>query len=242
MSGAVFSARGVTKAFPGVHALDRRLADLSARSIHALLGENGAGKSTLIKIITGRAPARRAARWSWMDGRQSRSHSTREAIARRHRRGPPGAQPHPALLVGENILLERLRARPLPADRLRRGPPRGAEAGSTCSTRRSTPARGRRTPQRRADAARRDRQGPVAPGRGSCCSTSPPRRSPSTRPTTLFAILRRLRDDGAAIVFVSHKLEEVFEICDRVTVLRDGRNACESRTDGGAGPAGHRDA
>ena len=47
---------------------------------------------------------------------------------------------------------------------------------------------------------------------------------------TLFAILRRLRDDGASLVFVSHKLEEVQEICDRVTVLRDGRNACESRT------------
>jgi ribose transport system ATP-binding protein len=42
----------------------------------------------------------------------------------------------------------------------------------------------------------------------------------------LFGILRRLRDDGVAIVFVSHKLEEVFDLCDTVTVLRDGRNAC----------------
>jgi ribose transport system ATP-binding protein len=42
----------------------------------------------------------------------------------------------------------------------------------------------------------------------------------------LFRILRRLRDDGVAIVFVSHKLEEVFDLCDTVTVLRDGRNAC----------------
>ena len=46
--------------------------------------------------------------------------------------------------------------------------------------------------------------------------------------TVLFRILRRLRDDGVAIGFVSHKLEEVFDICDRVTVLRDGRNACDS--------------
>ncbi len=44
----------------------------------------------------------------------------------------------------------------------------------------------------------------------------------------LFRILRKLRDDGVAIVFVSHKLEEVFDICDTVTVLRDGRNACDS--------------
>jgi len=46
---------------------------------------------------------------------------------------------------------------------------------------------------------------------------------------TLFAILRRLRDDGVSLIFVSHKLEEVQEICDQVTVLRDGRNACQSR-------------
>nr|HMQ57335.1 sugar ABC transporter ATP-binding protein [Rhizobiaceae bacterium] len=45
----------------------------------------------------------------------------------------------------------------------------------------------------------------------------------------LFRILRKLADDGVALCFVSHKLEEVFEICDTVTVLRDGRNACDSR-------------
>src|SRR5205823_1885701 len=41
----------------------------------------------------------------------------------------------------------------------------------------------------------------------------------------LFTLLKRLRDDGVAIIFVSHKLEEIFAIADRVTVLRDGRNA-----------------
>ena len=45
----------------------------------------------------------------------------------------------------------------------------------------------------------------------------------------LFRLLRKLRDEGASILFVSHKLEEVQQICDEVTVLRDGRNACPSR-------------
>ena len=46
---------------------------------------------------------------------------------------------------------------------------------------------------------------------------------------TLFRLLRELRDKGVAILFVSHKLDEVFDLCDSVTVLRDGRNACPSR-------------
>ena len=46
---------------------------------------------------------------------------------------------------------------------------------------------------------------------------------------SLFRLLRKLRDDGVGMLFVSHKLEEVQAICDAVTVLRDGRNACESR-------------
>ena len=51
----------------------------------------------------------------------------------------------------------------------------------------------------------------------------------------LFALLKKLRDDGVAIVFVTHKLEEVQELCDTVTVLRDGGNACDSRSMSGLG-------
>ncbi len=52
---------------------------------------------------------------------------------------------------------------------------------------------------------------------------------------SLFRLLRKLRDDGVGMLFVSHKLEEVQAICDAVTVLRDGRNACESRGMAGLG-------
>ncbi|TIP78482.1 MAG: sugar ABC transporter ATP-binding protein, partial [Mesorhizobium sp.] len=51
----------------------------------------------------------------------------------------------------------------------------------------------------------------------------------------LFSFLRKLRDSGASLLFVSHKLEEAQELCDSVTVLRDGSNACESRPMEGLG-------
>jgi ribose transport system ATP-binding protein len=57
----------------------------------------------------------------------------------------------------------------------------------------------------------------------------------SNETKTLFTVLRRLRDQGVSLVFVSHKLEEVLEICDRVTVLRDGVNACQSQSLEGLG-------
>ena len=54
----------------------------------------------------------------------------------------------------------------------------------------------------------------------------------------LFRLLRKLRDEGASLLFVSHKLEEVQQICDEVTVLRDGRNACPSQPMAGLGAPG----
>src|SRR5690606_24342209 len=57
----------------------------------------------------------------------------------------------------------------------------------------------------------------------------------SSETDVLFDTLRRLRDNGVSLVFVSHKLEEVQEICDRVTVLRDGANACDSQPMEGLG-------
>ena len=56
----------------------------------------------------------------------------------------------------------------------------------------------------------------------------------------LFGILRQLRDQGVAIIFVSHKLEEVFELCDSITVLRDGKNAGpQAAVDGDRPRRGH---
>ena len=190
--------------------------------IHALMGENGAGKSTLIKIVTGLYRARfrpRPAR------RPRRSHfaSPRDALAAGVSAVHQERNLIPRFSVGENILLERLPTRRGFVD-YARGQPRGAALSSTCSTAASTRApRCARSRSPRCRSSRSPRLCRWKPR--SCCWTSRPPRSPNTRPPRCSRCCGGLRDDGVAIVFVSHKLEEVFAIADRVTVLRDGKNA-----------------
>src|SRR5262249_21702624 len=95
----------VSKAFPGVHALDRVSLDLKAGEIHALMGENGAGKSTLIKIITGlfRPDSGRIL----LNGSPVVFDSTRDAFAAGISAVHQERNLIPRFSVGENILLER---------------------------------------------------------------------------------------------------------------------------------------
>ncbi len=231
MSGAAFRALGVTKAFPGVVALDKVDLTLSPGSIHALLGENGAGKSTLIKIITG--VQRPDAGTMELDGAPFAPQSTREAIARGVGVVHQERNLIPRFSIAENIFLERLSARPLqridyPALY------RDARKWLDLLEIDAHPE----TPVERLNVARMQL---VEIAKALSLDTrilmlDEPTASLTPHETdTLFAILRRLRGDGASLVFVSHKLEEVQEICDRVTVLRDGRNACQSRTLDGLG-------
>jgi ribose transport system ATP-binding protein len=226
MSGAVFSARGVTKAFPGVIALDRVNLTLAPHSIHALLGENGAGKSTLIKIMTGvHRPDGGAMQ---VEDSPFAPHSIRDAIAWGVGVVHQERNLIPHFSIAENIFLERLSAQPL----RRIDYPALYRDAQKWLDLLEIDAR----PDTRVEHLNVARMQLVEIAkalalRSRILMLDEPTASLTQHETDrLFAILRRLRDDGASLVFVSHKLEEVQEICDRVTVLRDGRNACESRT------------
>ncbi len=214
----------VSKSFPGVRALDDVSMTMTAGSVHALLGENGAGKSTLIKIVTG--IHRPDSGSVTMNGAPVRFANPRQAAA-----GGLGVVHQERNLVtrfsvGENIMLDRL----------------GAHALSTVDYAAIHREAARwlkmldlavdpRTPVSRLSVAQMQL---VEIGRALSLQSrvllldEPTASLTPNETTVLFRILRRLRDDGVAIGFVSHKLEEVFDICDRVTVLRDGRNACDS--------------
>ena len=214
----------VSKSFPGVKALSDVSMTFGAGSVHALLGENGAGKSTLIKIITGlyhqdEGEVR-------MDGKPVRFANPRRAAA-----GGLGVVHQERNLVtrfsvGENLMLDRLGAHSLsPVDY-------GSihkEAESWLRLLELDVDPRLRVSQLSVAQMQLVEIGKALSLQSRVLLLDEPTASLTTNETTvLFRILRKLRDEGVAICFVSHKLEEVFEICDKVTVLRDGHNACDS--------------
>lgn len=222
----IFDARGIQKAFPGVLALKGVNISLLPGSIHALLGENGAGKSTLIKVITG--VHQPTAGTMTLDGVPTTFASPRDAIARGIGVVHQERNLFPRFSVAENIHLEKLSMsylKPVQYAALNREARPWLEALDLDID----PA----TPVSELSVARMQLvEIAKALSLRSCVLLldEPTSSLTSSETDRLFTILRRLRDDGASLVFVSHKLEEVQEICDRVTVLRDGANACESRS------------
>ncbi|WP_158885770.1 sugar ABC transporter ATP-binding protein [Amycolatopsis anabasis] len=215
----VIRLSGLRKAFGGNVALDDVSLDLRRGEVHCLAGENGAGKSTLIRILTG--ALKRDAGDYFVDDREMAAALTPAAT----RAAGIGAVYQelsllPDLSVAENLLMGRLPNRGGVVDR-----------------------RGLRD-QARARLSKVDLEGldPGTPVAELPAATrqlveiakvlgDDPRVIIFDEPTTalsgdeaesLLRRIARLRDEGVAILYVSHRLEEMFEIGDRVTVLRDG--------------------
>jgi L-arabinose transport system ATP-binding protein len=210
---------GVGKRFPGVIALDGVSFSVAAGEVRALMGENGAGKSTLLKILAGEY--RPDSGGLTVDGQPVAFASPRDSqgagIAIIHQE----LQLAPDLSVAENLLLgmmptrgglldkraARERARALLA-RL------GEDIDPDAKVR--TLSIGKRQMIEIGKALARDAR---------IIAFDEPTSSLSARETrTLMRIIDDLRREGRAILYVSHRMEEVFEISDSVTVLRDGRH------------------
>jgi len=224
MSAPVLAIHEASKGFPGVQALDRVELAIQAGSIHALLGENGAGKSTLIKLITG--VYRPDSGEMLLHGEPIRFASPRQAIARGIAAVHQERNLIPRFSIGENIMLERLPARHGLVDyralhRIAREvmAPLGLNLDPRLPVRQLSVAQMQLVEIAKALSLQ-----------AKILLLDEPTAAITPHETEiLFRLLRELRDRGVAILFVSHKLEEVFELCDQLTVLRDGRNACASQ-------------
>ncbi len=212
---AVESAR---KSFPGVVALDGVSLEIRPGEVHALVGENGAGKSTLIKIVTGlyRPDEGRLL----VDGEEVRFASPRDAIAAGVSAVHQERNLIPRFSIGENIMIERLPARRGLIDYA------SVHAQAQRFLDMIDPSIDTRTEVRRLSVAQMqivEIAKALSLEAGLLLLDEPTASISGHEAEALFAVLRQLKTEGKAIVFVSHKLDEVIALSDRVTVLRDGK-------------------
>ena len=223
--------RGISKSYQGVRALRDASFDVRAGEVHALLGENGAGKSTLIKILAGAV--------SGDEGEIRLAGEPVEIGSRQdaQRLGIGVVFQHPELVdeltIADNVTLGAERSR---AGFIRR---RDDRERTGAALRRLgvglSPARaavGLRTGERQLVEIAR-----AIVSRVRILVLDEPTASLGRREVeSLFTVVRELREEGVGIVYISHRLEEIEAIADRVTVLRDG--AVVATVDARATPRG----
>ena len=225
----MLSVRDVSKAFGAVHALEGVSIDLYGGEVHGVVGENGAGKSTLVKIF-GRVHPPDGGTLVDADG-----HSlvlTGPAAARDAGIAIIFQEPtlFPDISVAENVFIARQ-------------PQRRGRRIDHRSMQRQTRALFERLgvpldPDRVARGLSIAEQQIVEIGKALSFDAKvvvmdePTAALSATEVARLFGVVESLRDHGVAVVFISHRLEEVFAICQRVTVLRDGRRVLSAPVGG----------
>ncbi len=217
----------VTKSFGAVRALDGVSFDLRAGEVHALLGENGAGKSTLIKVITG-AHQPESGRIE-IDGKSVAHLSPAKARAL----GVACIYQQPALFpdlsVAENIALRLEKSSPFHCVHWKARRARESELLARCGA--------HIDPEREVRELSMPEQQlvEIACALGACARIvimdEPTASLTQPEQRLLFAIVRDLRASGAGVIYISHRLEEIFALADRVTVLRDGQSVSTNRVE-----------
>jgi ribose transport system ATP-binding protein len=231
--GYLLSAKGITKSFPGVRALDNVDFDLRSGEVHAILGENGAGKSTLIKILGG--VYQRDGGTILVRGRNVELQNPTVAQTQGIRVIHQELNLLPLLSVGENIFLGNL--------------PRGRLPGTVGWSKITDRSRDL-LHKLQLDIDVRSKVGKLTAGEQQLVEIAqalttevsilimdePTAALNETEVHTLFDFLRKMTSAGIGIIYITHRIAEVARIADRVTVLRDGVrvgtvNVAEATTD-----------
>ncbi len=217
MADKLLEMKNISKSFPGVQALSEVDFNVDKGEVHALVGENGAGKSTLMKVLTGIHPDYEKGQ-IFYKGEEVRFKNPAEAqkagLAIIHQE----LELIPELTVAENVFLGRepgrgwINRKKLKADTKKIFEELGIEININKKIKHLTIGK-----QQMVEIARAISQD------AEIIAMDEPTSSLSQQEVKiLFALIQDLKEEGIAVIYISHQLEEIFEICDRVTVLRDG--------------------
>lgn len=223
----VLELKNITKIFPGVKALDNVNFRLKKGEIHALVGENGAGKSTLIKILTGVYQPDEGA--IFIDGKKVSLINPQEAFSHGINVVYQERNLVPTFTVAENIMMEQYCSKimsKINQKKINQNAQKyidlvGLDFGPTKNVEELTIGK-----QQLVEIAK------SLSSEAKIIFLDEPTASISVKEgQDLLKLIKNLKNQGYTFVFVSHKLEEVFNIADTVTVLRDGKNVKGINTD-----------
>ncbi len=220
MGDVLVLMEGIDKSFPGVHALDQAKFELRAGEVHALVGENGAGKSTLMKVLAG-VYSKDAGRILYL-GKEVEIHTPRAAqhlgISMIHQE--LNLMPH--LTLAQNVFIGR---EPRQGIRLVLNENRiNAQTQELFDSMHL-----KLNPRTKVSDLTVARQQMVEIAKALSFNSQVLIMDEPTAALTeaeideLFRMIRQMRDKGVGVVYISHRLEELKQITDRITVMRDGR-------------------
>lgn len=212
--------KNISKIFPGVKALDQVSLTFVPGEIHALMGENGAGKSTLIKIITGIYQPDLGE--VFLDGKKLEIKNFRDAVACDINMVSQEIQIIPEATIAENIVLDRI-------DQFKKGVVIDWKKVNEVAAKYLGVVGLDIKPTERIDqlTAAQKQLIQIAKALSSNAKyilLDEPTSSLTTfESNNLIKIVKQLKEQNVAVIFVSHKIEEILELCDKVSVLRDGK-------------------
>lgn len=215
---ALLKVENITKMFPGVKALKSVSLEYDKGEVHAMVGENGAGKTTLMRVITGIYEQDEGD--IYFEGEKVRFHNTREsqdkgiAIIHQELNMPVN------LTIAEYIYLGRL-----PVNKL--GLVKRKEAAAQCRSLLDTVEIDRPPTTKISELTVAEQQlveiaKALSLNSKLIIMDEPTSALNKNEAANLFQIIRSLREQQVTIIYISHKMDEIFEITDRITIMRDG--------------------
>lgn len=223
-NGIILRMQGITKTFPGVVALNDVTFDQKKGEIHALVGENGAGKSTLMKILGGAyLPDKGSIE---IDGKKADIKNPRDALDYKISIIYQEFNLVPTLSIAENIFLGK--------ELVKSGLQNLDRAAMVEQSKQAIGKLGLEELDfsslvRNLSVAQQQMVeiGKALFNNANILVMDEPTSVLSQKETdALFQLIKGLRQEGISIIYISHRLEEVMELCDRITVLRDGELIC----------------
>ena len=217
MGEVILTMKDIDKSFPGVHALDHVNFEVKRGEVHALMGENGAGKSTLMKVLTG--IYQKDSGSITYKGKETEFHNTREAqdagVVIVHQELNMVGD----LTVAQNIFIGR-----------------EPKKGFSIDDKKMIEDSKKLFQELNIEINPKEKMNNLTVGKQQMCEIAkaisyhskvivldePTSSLTAPEVEKLFKMMRQLKAQGISLIYISHKMDEIFEICDEISVLRDG--------------------